>query len=173
MLGMAAFHIEISCVGTVDMVHDLRKISRRAFKQQVVMVVHQTECMDNRIIFFESLFKIFKKFFPVTLAFEYVFPVITACRHMVRGAGIVYSQGTSHYLFFLFAAKVVTNRIAFYHVRSQRKNPKLSIFFQDGWLNLKRPFWAHFITTIDSTLNFHAVTVHGVEPIKEFLTPAR
>jgi hypothetical protein len=52
------------------MLHDLRQIFGRRFKQQMIIVVHQTEYMNNCIISFCSRFKIFKKLFPVTLALE-------------------------------------------------------------------------------------------------------
>jgi hypothetical protein len=91
------------------------------------MVVHQTEYMNHCIISFCSRFKIFKKLFPVTLALEYIFPFITPGSHMIKGAGIGYSQGTSHYLSFLYSAKVITNLIAFYQAVCQECDPV--IFF--------------------------------------------
>ena len=57
--GSSAFHIKISCICTVNMPHDLRQISGRRFKQQMIMGVHQTEYMNNCIVSFYSRFKIF------------------------------------------------------------------------------------------------------------------
>ena len=78
------------------MPHDLRQISGRGFKQQMIMGVHQTEYMNNSIVSFCCRFKIFKKLFPVTSALEYIFPFITSGSRMIKSTGIGYSQGTSH-----------------------------------------------------------------------------
>ena len=70
--------IKIRGIGTVDMVHDLRKVAGGSFKQQEVVIVHQAKCVNHRIVPFGGRFKVFKKFFPVPFAFENGFSFIAA-----------------------------------------------------------------------------------------------
>jgi hypothetical protein len=59
------------------MPHYLRQITRRRLKQQVIMGIHQAVCVNARIISLRCGLKIFKKFFPVTFAFEDRFAFIS------------------------------------------------------------------------------------------------
>jgi hypothetical protein len=97
MTGPCAFHIEVSCICTVNMPHDLGQIPARRFNQQMIMVVHKTECVNNGIIILCGRLKIFKKLLSVALTLEYIFPFITSGGHMIKGTRIIYPQGTSHF----------------------------------------------------------------------------
>ena len=50
MAAPCSLDVEIRGIGAVYMPHDLRKVTDRGFDQEVIMVVHQAECVDNRIV---------------------------------------------------------------------------------------------------------------------------
>ena len=81
---------------SVNMPHDLRQIPGRRFNQQVIMVAHKTEYMNNGIISLCGRLKIFAELFLVALTLEYIFPFITSGGHMIKCTRIIYPQGTSH-----------------------------------------------------------------------------
>jgi hypothetical protein len=56
--------IEVSRVGAVDIVHDLGKIADRRFELQVIMVVHQTIGVNDRLVSVGGGLKVFQKTFP-------------------------------------------------------------------------------------------------------------
>ena len=60
------------------MTHNLRKVTRGRLKKKVIMVIHQTVCVNSRIISLRGGFKIFEKFLPVTLAFKDSFALISS-----------------------------------------------------------------------------------------------
>jgi hypothetical protein len=55
MTGPCAFHIEVGGIWTVNMPHDLEQIPVRRFNQQMIMVVHKTEYVNNGIIILKSV----------------------------------------------------------------------------------------------------------------------
>lgn len=63
--------IETGRVGPVNMPHDLCEVAQRGFHQQVVMVNHQTPCMNDGPVAKHGQLQVGEKLFPVALAFEY------------------------------------------------------------------------------------------------------
>jgi hypothetical protein len=58
MTGPIPLHIEISRIGTIDVVKNLGEIGTRGFQKEVVMVVHQAVGINDRIISLRGGFKI-------------------------------------------------------------------------------------------------------------------
>ena len=96
MSGSTTFDIKIGRIRAVYMPHNLRQITRRRLEQQVIMVIHHAVCVNERIISLRCGLKVFKKFLPVTCAFEDSFALISTWSYMIKGAGECYSQSASH-----------------------------------------------------------------------------
>jgi len=86
--GPFSLYVEVRRIGAVHMPHDLREISFRCLQKQMIMVAHQAICMDYRSIPFRCRAEIFKKFLPVSLAFEYVLLFVASRGDMVKCARI-------------------------------------------------------------------------------------
>ena len=96
MSGSIPFDIKIGRIRTVDMPHDLRQITRRCLKQQVIMGIHHAVGVNARIISLGCGLKILKKFLTVTFALEDSFALISTRADMIEGTGEGYPQGASH-----------------------------------------------------------------------------
>jgi hypothetical protein len=77
MSGSITFDVKIGRIRAVDMPHNLRQITRGRLKQQVIMGIHHAVCVNERIISLCCGLKVFKKFLPVTFAFEDSFALIS------------------------------------------------------------------------------------------------
>ena len=88
---------------TFDMPHNLRQIARRSLKQQVIMGIHQTVCVNARIISLRCGLKIFKESLPVPFAFEDRFALISTRSYVIKGTRVCYSQRTGHIRSFINA----------------------------------------------------------------------
>ena len=96
MAAPCPFDIKIGGISAVDMVHDLGKIAGRRIQQQVIMVVHQTIGVDDRMVSFGGGLKIFQKPFPVTLALENGLAFVAAGGDVIKCARKGDSQRTRH-----------------------------------------------------------------------------
>ena len=67
-----ALHVEIGGVSAVQVPHDLRKVSTRRLKQQVVVIRHQAIRMNHCVVAFDGGLKVGEKLFPVPTVFEYL-----------------------------------------------------------------------------------------------------
>ena len=78
MSGSITLDIKIGRIRAVDMAHNLRQITRRRLKQQVIMGIHQTVRVNASIISLRCGLKILKEFLPIPFAFENSFTLIAA-----------------------------------------------------------------------------------------------
>jgi hypothetical protein len=78
------FDVEIRRVCTIDVPHDLRKVARWCFQQQVIMVAHQAPGMHDRSIPHDCRFHLCEKPFPIFLALKDVLLFIASRCDMVE-----------------------------------------------------------------------------------------
>jgi hypothetical protein len=78
------FDVDIRRVCPIDVPHDLRKVARWCFQQQVRMVAYQAPGMNDRSIPLYCRFHIGEKLLPVLVALEDILLFIASRRDMVK-----------------------------------------------------------------------------------------
>ena len=91
------FDIEVGRVSAVDMMHDLGKIAGRRFEQQVIMVVHQTKGVNDRLVSVGGGLKVFQKPFTVSLTLENGLALVATGGDVIKCARKGDSQRTRNF----------------------------------------------------------------------------
>lgn len=84
MPGALTLYIVIHGIRRVELLHDLREIRMRRFKQQMIMVAHQTPGIEPKFILFFCCRKIVEEFDIVLLAEENLLAVVAAAGYVVQ-----------------------------------------------------------------------------------------
>ena len=87
MPGPSTLDIKIGGVSAVDMMHDLRQVSRRRLKQKVIMDVPQAVSMNHRVVSLVCCLKVLKKLLSVADALKNRFSRIPTSGDMIKRTG--------------------------------------------------------------------------------------
>lgn len=89
--------IEIGCVSSVDVPHDLGEVSLWSGQHQVIVVAHETTSMDDGLVTCDSDFKEPKNplSFFISSTEDLISFVAPRC-DVLEGTGVCYSQWSCH-----------------------------------------------------------------------------